>query len=57
MSHMTEQYGTSVYDECDEYDRAHGSRTLTDEQKAANLSEGANKASPEKVSFRITQSK
>lgn len=57
MSHLTAQMGTPVYDECDAYDSKHGTRTLADEQKLVNLSEGANKPSPEHVSFKITQSK
>jgi hypothetical protein len=54
---MTAMYGTPVYDECEEYDRTHGKATLADEQKAANLSEAANKPSPHPVSFKITLSK
>lgn len=42
--------------ETDQYDKSNGSTTLADEQKPSNLSEGSNKPSPEKVSFRVTQS-
>lgn len=57
MSDQTAKYGTPVYDECDEYDRVHGAGNTSGEQKLANLPEGANKPSPEHVSFKITLSR
>lgn len=54
MSHLTEQKGTPFYDETEEYDKTHGTRTLQDEQKAVGLSEASNKPAPEHVSFKVT---
>lgn len=57
MADIAGKMGTPVYDEAeDNYDSKYGKSTLADTQKPTNLSEGSNKPSPEKTSFRITQS-
>lgn len=55
MADQAAQKGTPVYDETEVYDSRHGRTTLNDEQKPSGLSEGSNKPSPEKTSFKVTQ--
>lgn len=47
----------AVTDVIEQYDSKHGRTSAADEARLVNLSEGSNKPSPEKVSFRVTASK
>jgi hypothetical protein len=57
MAHMTDKYGTEVYDETDEYDSRHGDPAKGKDHVCVDLSQTANKPPAQYMPIKVTQSR